>query len=250
MAISTNQAFAYDLVDYTENSVGTHFWGTCTTSGSSYNNTTQYCDCYIDGIYHSTSYTLPQNSTVTVFDLWQTVYRNNISGAVIGASYSYPTTPSGGTKYWEGSLTVPNIWQVFIVSPRCDNTDATSATMYYKPAANLDAAQFRIRKKGSGWGAWTNITNIVSGDWNDSVNGCSYKILGLEVNSTYEYQLKFTYEQWHWYISPIVEFTTKGVARIKINGIWKQAIPWVKVNGVWKQAIPFVKVNGTWKIGT
>ena len=41
--------------------------------------------------------------------------------------------------------------------------------------------------------------------------------------------------------------TSGGVAYIKVNGAWKQAVPYVKVNGVWKQAVPYVKVNGAWK---
>lgn len=36
-------------------------------------------------------------------------------------------------------------------------------------------------------------------------------------------------------------------ARVKVGGVWKEAIPYVKVGGVWKLAQPFVKVSGTWK---
>lgn len=36
-------------------------------------------------------------------------------------------------------------------------------------------------------------------------------------------------------------------ARVKLNGVWKEAVPYVKVNGVWKIAQPHVKVNGVWK---
>lgn len=35
--------------------------------------------------------------------------------------------------------------------------------------------------------------------------------------------------------------------RIKVGGVWKDALPMVKVNGVWKIAAPLVKVNGVWK---
>lgn len=40
--------------------------------------------------------------------------------------------------------------------------------------------------------------------------------------------------------------TTAG-ARIKSNGVWKEAIPYVKVNGVWKITQPYVKKAGVWK---
>lgn len=36
-------------------------------------------------------------------------------------------------------------------------------------------------------------------------------------------------------------------ARIKVGGVWKEAIPYVKVGGVWKLAQPYTKVSGTWK---
>lgn len=45
----------------------------------------------------------------------------------------------------------------------------------------------------------------------------------------------------------IATFRTLAGARVKVNGVWKQAIPFVKVNGVWKKAIPFVKQSGTWR---
>ena len=38
-------------------------------------------------------------------------------------------------------------------------------------------------------------------------------------------------------------------ARLKINGQWKEAIPYVRVNGQWKEAIPYIRVNNQWKEG-
>ena len=40
-----------------------------------------------------------------------------------------------------------------------------------------------------------------------------------------------------------------GTTKIKVNGVWKNAIPCVKVNGVWKKTVAFTKVNGVWKRG-
>lgn len=40
---------------------------------------------------------------------------------------------------------------------------------------------------------------------------------------------------------------TLAGGRIKVGGVWKNAIPFVKSGGVWKMAIPFVKTGGTWK---
>lgn len=52
---------------------------------------------------------------------------------------------------------------------------------------------------------------------------------------------------WNW-----KDYTmTKGSkgARIKVNGQWKEAIPYVRVNGQWKEAVSYVRVNGQWKEG-
>ena len=35
--------------------------------------------------------------------------------------------------------------------------------------------------------------------------------------------------------------------KLRINGQWKEAIPYIRVNGQWKEATPYVRVNGVWK---
>lgn len=40
----------------------------------------------------------------------------------------------------------------------------------------------------------------------------------------------------------------KGV-RLKINGTWKEAIPYVRVNGSWKETVPYARTNSQWKEG-
>lgn len=47
-------------------------------------------------------------------------------------------------------------------------------------------------------------------------------------------------------LSATIDAYTK--VKIKINGIWKKAIPWVKVNGVWKKCTKtYIKVGSSWK---
>lgn len=40
---------------------------------------------------------------------------------------------------------------------------------------------------------------------------------------------------------------TRAGARVKQNGVWKEAVPYVKHNGAWKLAQPYSKVNGIWR---
>ena len=37
--------------------------------------------------------------------------------------------------------------------------------------------------------------------------------------------------------------------KVRVNGTWKDAVPYVRVNGQWKEAKPYIRVNGTWKEG-
>lgn len=52
---------------------------------------------------------------------------------------------------------------------------------------------------------------------------------------------------WGGFSARITAETLAGV-RIKVDGVWRDAVPYVKVEGVWRLAIPYVKVNGVWKI--
>lgn len=36
-------------------------------------------------------------------------------------------------------------------------------------------------------------------------------------------------------------------AKIRVNGVWKDATPYVRVNNQWKEAVPYMRVNGAWK---
>lgn len=41
--------------------------------------------------------------------------------------------------------------------------------------------------------------------------------------------------------------TGHGYARVLVNGVYRQAIPYVNDNGEWKQAEPWGKIAGIWK---
>ncbi len=44
-----------------------------------------------------------------------------------------------------------------------------------------------------------------------------------------------------------VECVIKKPARIRINGAWKEAVPYIRINNEWKEATPYLRVNGAWK---
>ncbi len=42
-------------------------------------------------------------------------------------------------------------------------------------------------------------------------------------------------------------FTTLPGVYVRVDGVWKNAIPYVKVDGVWKQVVRYVKAGGEWR---
>ena len=107
MAVTAGQELTVTSTEGTNNSAVVHYVVWCTTTGSSYNNNPQTGTFVIDGNVFYESYTLPQNSTTYVCDKYITVW--NASDRTVGASYSFPTTPSGGTKEDSTSVTIPTI---------------------------------------------------------------------------------------------------------------------------------------------
>ena len=43
--------------------------------------------------------------------------------------------------------------------------------------------------------------------------------------------------------------TGGSIVRIRINGEWKEAIPYARVSGEWKEITPYIRSNGQWKEG-
>ena len=51
-------------------------------------------------------------------------------------------------------------------------------------------------------------------------------------------------------LTALTVLPTNKKLKVKVNGVWKEAIPFIKVSGVWKEVTPYMKVNGIWKEGT
>lgn len=46
--------------------------------------------------------------------------------------------------------------------------------------------------------------------------------------------------------SPRVAYTLVAGALVRVDGVWKRAVPYVKVSGVWRIAQPWGKISGFW----
>lgn len=80
-------------------------------------------------------------------------------------------------------------------------------------------------------------------------SGTSGTISADGLTSYTTYKLKCSITDGHNTVSNTVSLTTIfPYARIKVNGVWKKAMPYINVNGYWKLAKPYVKnSSGTWK---
>lgn len=50
---------------------------------------------------------------------------------------------------------------------------------------------------------------------------------------------------WGPWSSRLVARTLAG-GRIRINGVWREAVWWIRISGVWYQCIPYVRSGGSW----
>lgn len=107
MAVTVSQSLSIVSTNAMNNTAVLRYVVQCTCSGESYNNYDQTGNFVVDGVTYQNTYRLPANTTTTVFSKDVTV--SNASGRTVGASYSFPTTPSGGTKTGNTSVAIPNL---------------------------------------------------------------------------------------------------------------------------------------------
>jgi hypothetical protein len=119
-----------------------------------------------------------------------------------------------------------------------DLIDMTS--MRYKFSGNGDGGS-AILEWQIGWG-----TSPVSTQNYLSSSGTS-TISGLAPYTTYYFWARGRNANgWSGWSARSSARTLSG-ARIRQNGVWKDAIPYVRVNGAWKLAQPYSRINGIWR---
>ena len=172
MSVIVNDYLEVVSTDAASNTARIKYTVICSTSGESYNNYTQYGDFWVDGGYHSSEYTLPRNSDTTVFE--DTITVSNASGRTVSASYSFPTTPAGGTKTGSSSITIPEIPRYPTANHSLNSKTLTSIKMNWWSDSIIDYLWYSTNC-GSTW-------NGV--DVSDGTSG-TYTINNLQPNTTY-----------------------------------------------------------------
>lgn len=99
---------------------------------------------------------------------------------------------------------------------------------------------------GGGWD-FTDDPNIKAWNYIEG-NALDKTFTDLKPNTTY-YLRTYVITSAGGVNSKWASFTTKknNVVRLKVNGNWKESIPYMCVGGVWKEATPYINVNGSYK---
>lgn len=159
--VSVNSALTIVSADSSANTAKVKYVVKCITAGDSFNEYTQTGTFIIDGTEYTKDYSLPAETTTTVFD--KTVTVNNASGRTIKASYSFPTTPYYGTQTGSDSVKIP----VLVETPEIESlTLKTKGLNSLKFAYTLKKATDKIFYKLSTNSNYTQIaTNSKSGEF-------------------------------------------------------------------------------------
>lgn len=117
----------------------------------------------------------------------------------------------------------------------------TMTSVHYKFADNGDNGGAGVDSRQIGYGTDpNNVQTTISSDGDDTITG-------LSPGTTYYFWSRtHNVQGWSNWSSSMSARTPAG-ARVRVVGVYRDAIPWVRVAGVWKMAQPWVNKVGTWK---
>jgi len=141
---------------------------------------------------------------------------------------------------FSGDIIIPRINK----APFLNNVELQGVTY------NSASASFSISDNGG-----ATVTDTSMKIYSDSAltqlvqtqSGTSVTFTGLHSNRDYWIVGSATNSVGTRTTTPLQIKTEGSVVRMKINGEWKETIPYVKVNNQWKEVIPYMRVNGVWK---
>lgn len=217
------------LAIYSDNSSYT-YWG----------NT--YGQITVDGVFR-TQNTINQtiNTSGATICQWQGDISHNADGTkttkvTCGISAGVP-----GEAINSFDWTLSTIPRDFTSTPSISKGTVTpnAITVNWSTSQTCDLIKYKL-----GSGSWVQV-------WTGSATSGSFTISGLTFDTSYTITGNFRRKDSQRAMNSN-SITVKTLARpikIRVNGAWKDAIPYVRVNGTWKKAQAYIRVNNTWKEG-
>jgi hypothetical protein len=188
-------------------------------------------------------------------DVWQTGWGTDPAGPtsyVNNFSYVQSGLTKGTTYYfWSRGHNAQGYgpWSIRSQATTLREPDAPSAPVISDLAQESAIATWTPNFDGgtaiTGYQVGYSTTDVSP---TTTVSATSPKTLtGLSPGVTYYFRTRAQNTVgWGPWSSATVAKTIAG-ARVKVGGVWKDAIPYVRVSGVWKLARPWVRVAGEWK---
>ena len=170
------------------------------------------------------------------------VYNHNSDGTCEASYYALLDTPwSLGAADLGGTFALPTIPRDFSQQPSITKgtTTPNSVVINWNTSEICDLIKYKLNS-----GSWVQV-------WTGSATSGSFTISGLTFDTTYTITGNFRRKdsQRSMDSNSLSVKTNARPIRIRVNGQWKQAIPYVRVNGQWKKAQAYIRANNTWKEG-
>jgi hypothetical protein len=172
----------------------------------------------------------------------------------VGANYTVNVSASySGVEYWGTTLSASNsaVIPARYEAPSSPGTSVDSITpttarilvtaSTYNGGATIDAYEAYVLSNNAWPGEGGNVVA--------SASGGTFTATGLLPSTQYFYTARAHNNAGYWSgWTTMKVFTTLPAGYVKVDGVWRNAIPYVKDAGVWKMAMPYVKVAGEWKL--
>lgn len=169
-------------------------------------------------------------------------YTHNSDGTCSASYYAWLyTTWDIASADMSGTFTLPTIPRDFSSTPSITKGTVTpnAITINWTTSEACDLIKYKL-----GSGSWVQV-------WAGNATSGSFTISGLTFDTTYSITGNFRRKDSQRSMDSNT-LSVKTLARpikIRVNGAWKDAIPYVRVNGAWKKAQAYIRVNNSWKEG-
>lgn len=156
-----------------------------TTSGDSYNEYTCYGSIWFNGEKVDVEYTLPKNTSTVVYEGTKEVSHDNNGNGSCSWGYSLPTTPSGGTKEDEGSISLSHIDRYLSITEfKVQSKKINSLVVKWATSDPRSATYFSINN-----GEWQGSATYQESVSTDKKSG-TFLIKNLSPNTKYSLKIK------------------------------------------------------------
>lgn len=176
--------------------------------------------------------------TETILSGEGTVTHNTNGSKSVTLSASVANTYLGLDEKLSATVELPTIQRYATANQSLNSKTQTTIKMNWSSDSTIDYIWYSI----NGGTNWTGI-NVADG------KSGTYTISNLTAGTKYSIKTRVRRKdsQLTTDSSALSVTTNEYMTKYKINGVWKDAIPYIKVGGFWKKAIPYIKVDGAWK---